>query len=155
MQTFLFLAALCGAASATSPLLMEHLGHVPEGWHSVGVPEASRSLNFRIAMRQPNEALFEQTLLDISSPDHTRYGQHMKREELKDMLRPSAEATEAVKEWLEDAGVAGVEDDGEWMNFVATTSQAEELLDTQFAVYRHEMQNIGRCPFSVPNKAHG
>jgi tripeptidyl-peptidase-1 len=145
MQAVLYLAALLSAATASTHLMMEELRHVPEGWHSVGVPDPSRSLHFRIAMTQPKEGLFEQILLDISTPGHSRYGQHLKREELKDILRPSPDATSAVMEWLETAGVYDIEDSGEWINFVATTTQAESLLDTKFATYRHELSNIGEC----------
>lgn len=100
-------------------------------------------------MKQPNETLFEQALLHISSPDHPRYGQHMTREELKDMLRPSRKATEAVTQWLDNAGITDVEDDGEWINFVTTAAQVEELLQTEFAIYRHEPQNIGESRFCI------
>lgn len=142
MHPFLHLTALIGAAAARSTVL-ESLPHTPEGWQAVGFPEADRRLHFRIAMTQPDEALFEQTLYDISTPNHPRYGQHMKRAELKEMLKPAAEASEAVNEWLRHGGIEEVEDDGEWISFVATVQQAEELLDTQFAVYRNERYNIG------------
>ena len=59
------------------------------------------------------------------------------------MLRPSSEATEAVVKWLEDAGITLIDENGDWINFIATTAQAEELLDTQFEIYRHEMQDMG------------
>ena len=95
MQVVLYLAALVAAATATD-LTMEELRHVPEGWHSVGVPDSSRSLHFRVAMTQPREGLFEQTLLDVSTPGHSRYGKHLKREELKYMLRPTPQATSTV-----------------------------------------------------------
>ena len=144
MQRYFLLMALLGAVSATSHMIMEQLSDVPEGWHSNSVPDASRPLHLRIAMTQPKEALFEQTLLDISTPGHARYGEHLKREELKDMLRPSSEATEAVLSWLEGSGITQIEENGEWVNFVATVATAEELLDTRFAIYRHEAQNVGK-----------
>ena len=144
MHAFFHLAALLGAAAARSTVL-ESLPHTPEGWKAVGVPEADRPLRFRIAMTQPDEALFEQTLFDISTPQHPRYGQHMKRSELKEILKPTSEASEAVNEWLANAGITQVDDDGEWIAFVATVGQAEALLSTQFAVYRNDRFNMGWC----------
>ena len=155
MQALLFLVTIWVAASAATSLLMEDLTHVPENWHSVGVPEASRPLQLRIAMKQPNEALFEETLLNISDPTISRYGKHMQRKELKDMLRPSHEATEAVTLWLGDVGITGVEDDGEWISFVATTAQAEELLHTRFEIYRHDEQDIRRSRFRITTQFSG
>ena len=156
MQVILYLAALVGAATATH-LTMEELRHVPEGWNSVGVPDSSRSLHFRIAMTQSKDGLFEQTLLDISTPGHSRYGKHLKREELKDILRPTPQATSAVMDWLETAGIYNIEENGEWINFVTTTAQAESLLDTRFAIYRHELSNIDKVRtlrYSVPDDLH-
>lgn len=138
-----------GAAAARSTVL-ESLPHVPEGWKAIGVPEPDRPMRFRIAMTQPDEALFEQTLFDISTPEHPRYGQHMKQSELKEMLKPTSEASRGVNEWLSTAGVSGVEDDGEWISFIATVEQAEELLDTQFMVYRSEQFSMGeKQPLSL------
>jgi tripeptidyl-peptidase I len=112
MRFLLYLAALMGAAAA---LIVEELRHVPEGWHSVDTPEQSRSIHLRIAMTQPKQGLFEQALLQISTPGHARYGQHLKREELKNMLRPTPEATSAVLGWLEEAGIYDIEEKGEWV----------------------------------------
>lgn len=151
MHPFLHLTTLICAAAARSTVL-ESLPHTPEGWQAVGVPETVRPLHFRVAMTQPDEALFEQTLFDISTPSHPRYGQHMKREQLKELLKPTAEASQAVNEWLSNAGITEIEDDGEWVSFVATVKEAEELLDTQFAVYRNEKFNIGRYVAQVDSK---
>ena len=136
---------------------MESLRAVPEGWTKVGVPTASTRMNFRIAMSQPNDALFEQTLYDISNPQHQRYGQHLKRDELKAMLRPDPAATEAVRSWLEEAGIKQIVDDGDWVNFMATISQAEKLLDTSFAIYRNnvnKMDKIRTLHYSIPENLH-
>lgn len=67
-------------------------------------------------MTQPKQGLFEQTLLDISTPGHSRYGRHLKRDQLKAMLRPSPEATAAVISWLEDGGIYDIEENGEWVS---------------------------------------
>ena len=77
------LLALLGAATAH---LMESLRDVPDRWKEVGRPLPEERLLLRIAMTSPNQGLFEQTLLDISTPGHAKYGKHMKRDELKLML---------------------------------------------------------------------
>ncbi|KAF7935529.1 hypothetical protein BELL_0562g00040 [Botrytis elliptica] len=40
-------------------------------------------------VRRIRTSIFEQTLLKISSPDHVLYGQHMSRNEVENMLRPT------------------------------------------------------------------
>jgi tripeptidyl-peptidase-1 len=64
----------------------------------------------------------------------------MKKMELKRMLRPSSTATAAVISWLKASGVqrADIQDDGEWLNFVATIAQAESMMDTKFALYQND-----------------
>ncbi|KAF2729636.1 tripeptidyl-peptidase-like protein [Polyplosphaeria fusca] len=137
---------------------MENLHRVPEGWKEVGVPSQTRRLQFRIAMHQPNHALFEQTLYEISTPEHPRYGQHLKREELKDLIKPRAESTSAVLQWLENSGIPAedVVNDGEWINFVAPVAKAEEMLDTSFKTYeslvRTELKKIRTLQYSVPEE---
>ncbi|KAF1994689.1 tripeptidyl-peptidase-like protein [Amniculicola lignicola CBS 123094] len=133
--------------------IVEHLRHVPEGWKEVGAPAQSRRLQFRIA---PNHDLFEQTLMDISTPSHPRYGQHLKREELKELIKPRAESSEAVLAWLKNSGVAteDVVNDGEWVNFVASVSTAEKMMATTFKTYqslvREDVNKIRALEYSVP-----
>ena len=106
---------------------------------------------------QPNHDLFEQTLMEISTPSHPRYGKHLKRHELKDLIKPGAESTDSVLDWLEVSGVPSddVVNDGEWINFVATVSTAEKMLDTTFKTYqslvREDVKKIRALHYSVPN----
>jgi tripeptidyl-peptidase-1 len=94
--------------------------------------------------------------MEISTPSHPRYGQHLKRHELKQLVKPREESTDAVLSWLEDAGIPSedIVNDGEWINFVATVATAEELLDTTFKSYqnlnRPDVKNIRTLHYSVP-----
>jgi tripeptidyl-peptidase-1 len=105
---------------------------------------------------QPNHDLFEQTLMEISTPDHPRYGQHLKRDELKDLIKPEAESSAAVLSWLGESGVApaDIKNDGEWINFVAPVSTAEKMMATTFKIYqnlvRKDVKKIRALHYSVP-----
>ncbi|KAK3114889.1 Tripeptidyl-peptidase sed2, partial [Teratosphaeriaceae sp. CCFEE 6253] len=140
----------------TTASVLESLRSVPDGWKQIGRPAASTHMHLRIAMAHPNEALFEQTLYEISDPTHARYGQHMKRDELKDMLRPAAKATDAVLAWLSEAGLdeKHIKADGEWINIVTTLQRAESLLDTQFHIYHNAASNMDKIrtlSYSIPD----
>lgn len=145
--------ALLGVASAH---LMESLRNVPDGWKEIGRPLPEERLLWRIAMTSPKQALFEQTLLDISTPGHAKYGKHMRRDELKLMIRPTSEATASVINWLLQSGISrdAVADDGEWINFVASVELAERLLDTTFALYENEhgAKKVRTLEYSVPSE---
>lgn len=139
--------------------VLEHLSSVPQGWQQAEAPPAALRLRFRIAVRQQNAYQFEQTVLDISTPGHPSYGQHLKRDELKAMLRPSAAASEAILGWLDAQGVpkADIEDDGDWINFSLSVSEAERILYTQFHYYTSlvsGVKTIRTLQYSVPRKLH-
>ncbi|KAF2875682.1 tripeptidyl-peptidase-like protein [Massariosphaeria phaeospora] len=135
---------------------VERLRAVPDGWAEVGVPAPDTRLHLRIAVHSPNHDLFEQTLMDISTPSHPRYGQHLKRHELKDLIKPRSESTDAVLKWLYESGIASqdVENDGEWINFVAPLATAEKMLGTTFKTYqstvRKDLKKIRALTYSVP-----
>lgn len=139
--------------------VLERLSTVPHSWHQEHAPSSSKRLRFRIALRQENAFAFEQHVINISTPGHREYGQHMNHAELKRMLQPSSNASEAVLGWLEMQGVprADIEDDGDWINFYVPAVEAERILDTKFYYYSNSMsqkQTIRTLHYSVPRSLH-
>ncbi len=139
--------------------VLEHLPSVPEGWRQGAAPPAVLRLRCRIAVRQENAYRFEQTVLDISTPNHPKYGKHLKRDELKAMLRPSLRASQSILGWLEAEGVpeTDVEDDGDWINFHVSVSDAERILRTKFHYYTSLVNNLERIrtlQYFVPKELH-
>ncbi|KAF1989544.1 tripeptidyl peptidase SED3 [Aulographum hederae CBS 113979] len=137
--------------------VLEDLRYTPQGWEQVGVPEAGKRLHFRIAVTQPNPRLLEQTLYDVSTPGHRRYGQFLKRDELKDLLRPVPAATKAIMEWLSVSGIEtrDVENDGEWINFIANVTTAEKMMDTEFHYWTHlhkPVRKVRTLQYSIPRE---
>ena len=117
--------------------VFEKLGSIPRGWQRGDAVSASKTLHFRIAVKQENAYDFEQHVIDISTPGHPKYGQHMSHQELKRALRPSSDATEAIIGWLKDEGVVSksIEDDGDWINFYVTAAEAERIMDTKSVAF--------------------
>jgi tripeptidyl-peptidase-1 len=64
-------------------VVMESWQTTPHGWSRIGLANQNTRLNLKIALHMPDQALFEQTLLAVSSPDHPDYGKHLTREEVK------------------------------------------------------------------------
>ena len=139
------IAYIVGLLSIVSPIcnvqaaprvglsVLESLPGIPHGWFQGDAVPASKRLRFRIAVKQENAYHFEQHVLDISTPDHPKYGQHMSREELKAMLRPSSDASESIIGWLRAEGVptTAIEDDGDWINFYVPATEAERIMNTK------------------------
>ncbi|KAH8719176.1 peptidase S8/S53 domain-containing protein [Phaeosphaeriaceae sp. PMI808] len=150
----------CGTTSFVMPEdgsePVEHLRRVPEGWGEIGAPSAEHKMHFRIAVRSADRALLERTLMEISSPSSPRYGKHLKRHELKDIIKPRAEASKAVLSWLEESGVEArdIENNGEWINFYAPVKRAESMMGTTFRTYQSEVRRdvtkIRSLGYAVP-----
>lgn len=156
-----FITIFTGVQAAPSAELevLEKLRGIPQGWHQGAAPPASKRLRFRIAVKLQNAFEFEELVVQISTPGHSKYGQHMKRDELKAMLRPSSDATSAIVGWLEAEGVpsADIEDNGDWINFYVSTIEAERILNTRFYYYSSSINGaemIRTLQYSVPKKLH-
>jgi tripeptidyl-peptidase I len=123
-------------------------------------PAASTLLKLRLAVRQPRQAEFEQIVIDISTPDHPIYGQHMKRDQMKAFLRPSDAVSQSILGWVRSEGISesDIEDDGDWINLKVTLAQAESMLDTRFYFYHNRNAGIKRIrtlQYSIPQALHG
>lgn len=120
----------------------------------VGSAKPDTMLKFRIGVTRPSQSLFEQTLLEISTPGHKNYGKHMKRNEITDLLRPAAAATDSIMQWLEASGASNIQDEGDWIKFHATAGDAEKMLNTEFNTYRSTVRAgvsiIRTLQYSVP-----
>jgi tripeptidyl-peptidase-1 len=96
--------------------------------------------------------------MDISSPSSPNYGQHLKRHELKDLIKPRAESSSTVLSWLEQSGVEArdIHNDGEWINFNAPIKRAEKMMGTTFKTYRsnvrRDVTKVRSLSYSVPKE---
>jgi tripeptidyl-peptidase-1 len=94
--------------------------------------------------------------MDVSSPSSPNYGQHLKRSELKDLIKPRAESSNAVLNWLQESGIDArdVTNDGEWINFRAPVKRAEEMMGATFKTYqstvRRDVTKVRALSYSVP-----
>jgi tripeptidyl-peptidase-1 len=105
---------------------------------------------------QADSDILEKTLMEVSDPEHARYGQHLKRDELRELIKPRAESTRAVLSWLEESGISSkdIKDDGEWITFHAPVKRAEAMMGTIFKTYQSEIRpdvkRVRSLSYSVP-----
>ncbi|KAI4191778.1 MAG: hypothetical protein LQ348_003430, partial [Seirophora lacunosa] len=152
-------SSIAAPASTTELEPLESLRAIPQGWRQGRSPPAAQRLRFRIALKQENAYQFEQHVLAISNPDDPKYGEHMSRDELKAMLKPSSEASNAILGWLHAEGVSSsnIEDAGDWINFYVSATEAERIMDTKFYYYsniHNGMERIRTLHYSVPRILH-
>lgn len=97
---------------------MESLRKIPNGWTQASTPDKTQLLSLRIAVRQKRAADFEQKVIELSTPGHNLYGQHMSREEVRSFLKPVVNVSQEILNWLTNSGVpqSSVKYDGHWIH---------------------------------------
>ena len=94
------------------------------------------TLHIMLSHQAGAEDTLQRRLFAAADPTGANYGQHMTFDELNLLMRPAAEATQRVKEWLH--GVAGLQADlsvnaaGDIMEITVPVKVAEELLGSAY-----------------------
>ncbi|KAJ7639339.1 tripeptidyl peptidase A [Roridomyces roridus] len=118
----------------------EELGAPPRGWAIHSPAPADHFIQLRIALPQPNFRVLEEHLYAVSDPEHERYGQHLSKEEVEELVAPHSESVDAVNEWLASHGIQediGRSPAGDWLTIRIPLSKAEEMLNTKYHVWQH------------------
>lgn len=134
----LFLASPC-LSSSPIPLvndpskLKERVLH-PRGWTRGKRAPPDQVLELKIALPQPSFRVLEQHLYEVSDPEHVRYGQHLSKAEVEELVAPHPESISFVDAWLESHGL-DVNDlvrspARDWVNVRVPVSLAETMLNT-------------------------
>jgi tripeptidyl-peptidase I len=115
------------------------LDFIPEGWSVDKSPVNPQSkLKARIQLKQQNLALFEQRVLDVSTPGHELYGQHMDQATISNMLKPSAQDEEKVVSWLLRHGLQKqMTVSSDWIYLDTTVGQMEDLIKAKYQYFTH------------------
>lgn len=124
------------SSSSSSNNIFESIHQLPRGWTRTADAQPNDPVKLRISLKQQNLDTFYESLLQVSSPDHPRYGQHYEAHELRSLLRPAPEAARTAMRWLQAHNVTTVRDDGEYLFVRTDVATASTLLDTTFAWYR-------------------
>ena len=134
----LLLAVSSCLASPYRPLaainrLKERVPH-PRGWLKGERAPSDHTLELKVALPQPSFHILEQHLYEVSDPGHVRYGQHLSKEEVEELVAPHAESVSLVDKWLRSCGVdvEGLTHSPakDWVTVRIPVSLAESMLDT-------------------------
>ena len=132
-------------------VLHESLAEVPNSWAKVGAPASEETMVLQVALKQQNLDKLEKLIYDVSTPGKDTYGKYVEGDYLADMLAPKPEASTAVTSWLKSAGVKAIHNDGEFINFAASTSTMNKLLETEFSYYQSEgVTKLRTTGYSLP-----
>ncbi|KAG9079043.1 hypothetical protein FS749_008893, partial [Ceratobasidium sp. UAMH 11750] len=134
--------------SSASPLLQDFrtrdvLREVPTGWTAVASAPAGHMIDMRIGLKQARMDELLATLAQVSNPRHVRYGMHLSKAEVDELVAPRDETVNAVEDWLGAHGVKVTERSaaGDWLHILVPVARAEKMLNTRYNVYRHTSGN--------------
>ena len=133
-----FVAALVSVVAAApslgpTPKVKESV-YPPRGWVRLERVPGHSVIPLRFALPQHNFAELERHLYEISDPDHERYGEHLSKEEVEELVAPHPDSLAAVKDWLASHGIS--EKDctrspaQDWVGVNVPAALAEKMLDT-------------------------
>ncbi|KAI0344586.1 family S53 protease [Trametopsis cervina] len=161
VATRLFIASLV-ALAAGNPLtgrsmrVHESRTRLPRGFVKAGSASPDTVLNLRIALKQNNAEGLEEALMDVSTPGNALYGQHLTKEEVEDLIRPTQNTLDVVNAWLSENKItaAPLTSAGDWLGFSVTVQQANQMFDTEFSTFRHVASgdlSVRTMAYSIPS----
>lgn len=133
-----FFGALVSVAAAAPSLGSVHKVkesvEPPRGWIRLGRVPGDSVIPLRFALPQYNFAELERHLYEVSDPDHERYGAHLSKEEVEELVAPHPNSLAAVNNWLASHGIPEKEcarsSAQDWVGVNVPVSLAEKMLDT-------------------------
>ncbi|KAJ8086984.1 hypothetical protein PM082_005809 [Marasmius tenuissimus] len=152
--------SLAGSTIHSPPRVKEKI-FPPGGWVQHSRAPADHKIELRIGLPQPNFHVLEQHLYEVSDPFHARYGQHLSKQQVEELVAPRPESIDSVMEWLASHGLGESDIEkspaSDWVYVTVPVSVAEELLDTTYHVWKHVEsgdQLVRTTSYSVPEDLH-
>jgi len=156
---------------------------VPTNWESLGHPPTGTTIDLYIALRPCQESALIDALYEVSDPTHPRhvllttpplepysrvplfrfrYGAHLSKEQVAELVRPYPDTLELVSSWLVHHGVRSssisTTHGGAWLTVTdVLVSQANQLLGASYQLYRHAERNdtiIRTVGYALPAVLH-
>ncbi|KAJ3777653.1 peptidase S8/S53 domain-containing protein [Lentinula raphanica] len=131
-----------------------------DAWVHHSTPDPSKLLKLRFGLRPSNFDTLIDHLSETSDPFHERYGKHLSKEQVDELMRPTDETLQEVKEWLSWHGIeedAFTSNSDRWITVNVPVSLAETLLNTKYHVYAHtgsDEKVIRTLEYSLPRHLH-
>ncbi|KAH9011822.1 subtilisin-like protein [Lactarius hengduanensis] len=164
--SFLTATPLADFATPLAPwgdTLVKHTwSAVPANWKTLGCPSAGTTIDLYIALNPHQENALIDALYEVSDPKHPRYGAHLSKEQVAELVRPHPDTLELVTAWLAHHGVRpssiSTTHGGAWLTVGnVLVSQANEMLGASYQLYRHAKVNdtiIRTVSYALPEVLH-
>ncbi|KAF8265512.1 subtilisin-like protein [Lactarius quietus] len=119
---------------------------VPDDWTNLGHPAADTTIDLHIALRAQDENALIEALHEVSSPDNPKYGKHLSKEQVAELVAPPTEVPELVSSWLKHHNVYPsmvlTKHGGSQVTLIGVpVSRANDLLGASYQLYHHTGTN--------------
>ncbi|KAH8979086.1 subtilisin-like protein [Lactarius akahatsu] len=136
---------------------------IPENWECLGLSTPGTMIDLYIALKPYRENALVDALNEVSDPGHPRYGAHLSREQVADIVAPHPDTVQLVHSWLEHHRVTSssvsVTHGGSFLTVTGVSvSKANDLLGASYQLYTHTKTNetiIRTLGYSLPVVLHG
>ncbi|KII95259.1 hypothetical protein PLICRDRAFT_208135 [Plicaturopsis crispa FD-325 SS-3] len=150
-----------GAPSSGCASKVKETVQPPRGWVKQAPAPLDHMIQLRIGLPQPNFHVLEQHLYEVSDPLHERYGAHLSKEEVDDLVAPHPESLDAVMTWLASHGIpessVARSSASDWITVRVPVSLAQEMLSTTYNVWTHGPSGdaiVRTTSYSLPEDLH-
>ena len=158
---------------------------VPDNWEPLGPPHSNTTINLHIALKPENENALTNALYEVSTPGHPkydtllctivyllictptllhrRYGAHLSKEGVAELVAPHPNTLELVHSWLAHHGVQSSSISttlgGSWLTLIdVPVFQANNILGASYQLYRRAKTNdtaiLRTIRYSLPTVLH-
>ncbi|KAI9067832.1 subtilisin-like protein [Trametes sanguinea] len=127
---------------------------IPAGFHGIRTSQPA-IMKFVLALKPGNTSGLIQSLLDVSDPASSKYGQHLSKAEVDQLVAPPAESVQTVTNWLKNNGIEAetYSSAGDLLRIQIPPEQANTLFNANFSTYVHEKTNttmVRTLSYSLP-----
>ncbi|KAF2476738.1 tripeptidyl-peptidase 1 precursor [Lindgomyces ingoldianus] len=151
-------AVFASPIRSRSPYVVKETHNPPREWTRLERAKGDHVVQLQIGLKQGNWDELERQLYEVSDPDHERYGKHLTAEEVNELVQPSNETIDLVREWLHENGISemGYSSAKDWIIVHLPVEFVERLLDTEYHNYKHEDGHIvaRTTHWSLPRHLH-
>ncbi|KAJ4351604.1 uncharacterized protein N0V89_006947 [Didymosphaeria variabile] len=157
LSALAILVCVCDARP-TSSVVFEKIESSPAGWvldKAAKVDKDETFITLKIHLVNQGLDKFHKLAMDIATPGHPQYGNHLDHETILAMTAPKEESVDLVKEWLgREISNAKVDVMGDYFTVEGTVSAVENLLKTKYNSYVNEetkAKTLRTLEYSLPS----
>ncbi|KAI0029548.1 subtilisin-like protein [Vararia minispora EC-137] len=133
---------------------------LPAHWVPIGAAPEGATIDLHIKLKSADADALIGTLLEVSDPSHERYGKHLSKEEVAELVAPHSDTHAIVASWLAAHNIAARPAfNGDWLQLDAVPIEtANALLDASYQLYEHPSTGetlLRTQSYSLPAALHG